>query len=138
MARLLPVHWRLPSRAPRYRRFWGNEGGRSPAVTTKISPYIAPSSCLTVSSATHFKTLGQLSIVQASHPARLPTPQGLLLMIAGMFKIGGELMPCVLHVATRSIARHAISMYCDHQDVMAVRQVRFPMIARAWEAFGAT
>ena len=44
-------------------------------------------------------------------------------MIPAMFKISGELSPTVLHVSTRTLAKHAISMYCDHQDVMAVRQV---------------
>ena len=49
--------------------------------------------------------------------------QGLLLMIPNMFKIAGELMPCVMHVTARSIAKHALSIFGDHQDVMAVRQV---------------
>ena len=44
-------------------------------------------------------------------------------MIPAMYKIAGELSPTVLHVSTRTLAKHALSMYCDHQDVMAVRQV---------------
>src|SRR5271170_7868814 len=47
--------------------------------------------------------------------------QGLLLMIPNMFKIAGELTPCVFHVAARSIATQALSIFGDHSDVMAVR-----------------
>lgn len=50
--------------------------------------------------------------------------QGLLLMIPNMFKISGELLPGVLHVGTRSIAAHALSIFGDHQDVMACRSTR--------------
>ena len=44
-------------------------------------------------------------------------------MIPNMYKIAGELMPCVIHVTARALARHALSIFGDHQDVMAVRQV---------------
>eukprot|EP00798_Chlamydomonas_sp_ICE-L_P015524 gene15524-21612_t len=54
--------------------------------------------------------------------------QGLLLMIPNMYKIAGELMPCVIHVTARSLARHALSIFGDHQDVMAVRQVGWNML----------
>ena len=47
--------------------------------------------------------------------------QGLLLMIPNMFKIAGELLPCVLHVSARAVATHALSIFGDHSDVMAVR-----------------
>jgi pyruvate-ferredoxin/flavodoxin oxidoreductase len=47
--------------------------------------------------------------------------QGLLLMMPNMFKIAGELLPCVLHVTARSVATHALSIFGDHSDVMAVR-----------------
>ncbi len=47
--------------------------------------------------------------------------QGLLLMIPNMYKIAGELMPCVLHVSARTLATHALSIFGDHSDVMAVR-----------------
>ena len=47
--------------------------------------------------------------------------QGLLLMLPNMFKIAGELLPCVIHVAARSIATHALSIFGDHSDVMAAR-----------------
>ncbi len=55
--------------------------------------------------------------------------QGLLLMIPNMYKIAGELLPCVFHVSARTIASHALSIFGDHQDVMAVRQTGFAMLA---------
>ncbi|NNG01817.1 MAG: pyruvate:ferredoxin (flavodoxin) oxidoreductase [Desulfobacteraceae bacterium] len=57
--------------------------------------------------------------------------QGLLLMIPNMYKISGELLPGVLHVTARAIAAHALSIFGDHQDVMAVRQTGFAMLASA-------
>ena len=51
--------------------------------------------------------------------------QGLLLMIPNMYKMSGELLPGVLHVSARAIAAHALSIFGDHQDVMAVRQTGF-------------
>ncbi|MBP5352173.1 MAG: pyruvate:ferredoxin (flavodoxin) oxidoreductase [Alphaproteobacteria bacterium] len=54
--------------------------------------------------------------------------QGLLLMIPNMYKIAGELMPFVMHVAARSLAYHALSIYGDHSDVMGVRQTGFAML----------
>lgn len=54
--------------------------------------------------------------------------QGLLLMIPNMYKIAGELMPFVMHVAARSLAYHALSIYGDHSDVMGCRQTGFAML----------
>ena len=54
--------------------------------------------------------------------------QGLLLMIPNMYKIAGELLPCVFHVSARTIASHALSIFGDHQDVMSVRQTGFAML----------
>ncbi|MFA7386362.1 MAG: hypothetical protein WCZ87_01735, partial [Thiohalobacteraceae bacterium] len=54
--------------------------------------------------------------------------QGLLLMIPNMYKIAGELTPTVLHVAARSLACQALSIFGDHSDVMAVRQTGFAML----------
>ena len=54
--------------------------------------------------------------------------QGLLLMQPDMFKIAGELLPTVFHVSARAIATHALSIFGDHQDVMAVRQTGFAML----------
>jgi pyruvate-ferredoxin/flavodoxin oxidoreductase len=55
--------------------------------------------------------------------------QGLLLMIPNMYKIAGELTPTVMHVAARSLAVQALSIFGDHQDVMAVRQTGWAMVA---------
>ncbi|MEQ8198854.1 MAG: pyruvate:ferredoxin (flavodoxin) oxidoreductase, partial [Clostridiaceae bacterium] len=55
--------------------------------------------------------------------------QGLLLMIPNMYKIAGELLPGVLHVTARAIATHALSIFGDHQDVMATRQTGFALLA---------
>lgn len=55
--------------------------------------------------------------------------QGLLLMIPNMYKIAGELLPCVFHVSARSLASHALSIFGDHQDVMAARQTGFAILA---------
>ncbi len=57
--------------------------------------------------------------------------QGLLLMIPNMYKIAGELLPTVFHVAARTIATHALSIFGDHSDVMAARQTGFAMLASA-------
>jgi len=54
--------------------------------------------------------------------------QGLLLMIPNMYKIAGELTPMVLHVAARSLAAQALSIFCDHSDVMATRGTGFAML----------
>ena len=55
--------------------------------------------------------------------------QGLLLMVPNMYKIAGELLPVVFHVSARAIATHALSIFGDHQDVMATRQTGFAMLA---------
>ncbi|MDP4269526.1 MAG: pyruvate:ferredoxin (flavodoxin) oxidoreductase, partial [Bacteroidota bacterium] len=55
--------------------------------------------------------------------------QGLLLMIPNMYKIAGELLPSVFHVSARALASHALSIFGDHQDVMAARQTGFAMLA---------
>ncbi len=54
--------------------------------------------------------------------------QGLLLMIPSLYKLAGELTPCVIHVAARTVATHALSIYCDHSDVMAIRQTGVAML----------
>jgi pyruvate-ferredoxin/flavodoxin oxidoreductase len=55
--------------------------------------------------------------------------QGLLLMIPNMYKIAGELTPFCMHVAARTVATHALSIFGDHSDVMACRQIGFAMLA---------
>ncbi|MBD3345873.1 MAG: pyruvate:ferredoxin (flavodoxin) oxidoreductase [Chitinivibrionales bacterium] len=54
--------------------------------------------------------------------------QGLLLMIPNMYKIAGELTPTVFHVAARTVATHALSIFCDHSDIMAVRGTGFAIL----------
>jgi len=54
--------------------------------------------------------------------------QGLLLMIPNMYKIAGELLPCVFHVSARALATHALSIFGDHSDVMSARQTGFAML----------
>ncbi len=55
--------------------------------------------------------------------------QGLLLMIPNMYKIAGELLPCVIHVSARCVASHALNIFGDHSDVYACRQTGFAMLA---------
>ncbi len=55
--------------------------------------------------------------------------QGLLLMIPNMYKIAGEMLPTVFHVSARALASHALSIFGDHQDVMACRQTGFALLA---------
>ena len=55
--------------------------------------------------------------------------QGLLLMIPNMYKIAGELLPCVIHVSERCVASHALNIFGDHSDVYACRQTGFAMMA---------
>src|SRR5690242_18070841 len=57
--------------------------------------------------------------------------QGLLLMIPNMFKIAGELTPAVFHVTARAVATHALSIFGDHSDVMAVRSTGWALLSSA-------
>ncbi|MHC1682433.1 MAG: pyruvate:ferredoxin (flavodoxin) oxidoreductase [Clostridiaceae bacterium] len=57
--------------------------------------------------------------------------QGLLLMIPNMYKIAGELLPCVFHVSARALATSALNIFGDHQDVMAARQTGFAQLAES-------
>jgi pyruvate-ferredoxin/flavodoxin oxidoreductase len=62
--------------------------------------------------------------------------QGLLLMIPNMYKIAGELLPCVFHVSARTLASHALCIFGDHQDVMSARQTGFAMLAEGSGSYG--
>ncbi|MBE7082829.1 MAG: pyruvate:ferredoxin (flavodoxin) oxidoreductase [Clostridiales bacterium] len=57
--------------------------------------------------------------------------QGLLLMIPNMYKIAGELLPCVFHISARALATHALSIFGDHSDVMSARSTGFAMLCSA-------
>ena len=64
--------------------------------------------------------------------------QGLLLMIPNMYKIAGELLPCVINVAARSLASHSLSILGDHQDIYATRQTGFAILASSSYSFVTT
>ena len=69
------------------------------------------------------------SLAAGSLTTTFTASQGLLLMIPNMYKIAGELLPGVFHVSARALAGHALSIFGDHQDVMACRQTGFTMLA---------
>ncbi len=68
------------------------------------------------------------SLVAGAMTTTFTASQGLLLMIPNMYKIAGELLPGVFHVAARAVAAHALSIFGDHQDVMAARQTGFSFL----------
>ncbi|MCT8978157.1 pyruvate:ferredoxin (flavodoxin) oxidoreductase [Clostridium sp. CX1] len=69
------------------------------------------------------------SIIAGALTTTYTASQGLLLMIPNMYKMAGELLPAVFHVSARAIATHALSIFGDHQDVMATRQTGFALLA---------
>ncbi|BCV20011.1 pyruvate:ferredoxin (flavodoxin) oxidoreductase [Moorella sp. Hama-1] len=71
------------------------------------------------------------SLVAGALTTTFTASQGLLLMIPNMYKIAGELLPCVFHVAARALSTHALSIFGDHADVMAARQTGFAMLSSA-------
>lgn len=68
------------------------------------------------------------SLVSGVLTTTFTASQGLLLMIPNMYKIAGELLPCVFHVTARTLATHALSIFGDHSDVMACRQTGWGML----------
>jgi pyruvate-ferredoxin/flavodoxin oxidoreductase len=88
---------------------------------------------------TTFEMQSEVGVAGAMHGAlqtgslatTFTASQGLLLMMPNMFKIAGELTPNVIHVATRSIATHALSVFGDHSDTMAVRSTGYAMLGAA-------
>ena len=71
------------------------------------------------------------SLLSGALTTTFTASQGLLLMIPNMFKIAGELLPCVIHVSARTVATHALNIFGDHSDVMACRSTGFAMLASA-------
>ena len=69
------------------------------------------------------------SLLAGSLSTTFTSSQGLLLMIPNMYKMAGEMLPAVIHVAARSIATHALSIFGDHQDIYATRQTGFCMLS---------
>ena len=68
------------------------------------------------------------SLVSGAMTSTFTASQGLLLMIPNMYKISGELLPTVFHVSARALSAHALSIFGDHQDVMAARQTGFAFL----------
>ncbi len=68
------------------------------------------------------------SLQRGSLTTTFTSSQGLLLMIPNMYKIAGELNPMVIHVAARTVATHALSIFCDHSDVMTARSTGFALL----------
>ena len=71
------------------------------------------------------------SLLSGALTTTFTASQGLLLMIPNMFKIAGELLPCVIHCSARTVATHALNIFGDHSDVMACRSTGFAMLASA-------
>ncbi|MCJ7617405.1 MAG: pyruvate:ferredoxin (flavodoxin) oxidoreductase [Desulfobacterales bacterium] len=71
------------------------------------------------------------SLASGAYTSTFTASQGLLLMIPNMYKMAGELLPAVFQVTARAVAGHALSIFGDHQDVMAVRQTGFSQLASA-------
>ena len=69
------------------------------------------------------------ALITGSLASTFTSSQGLLLMIPNMYKIAGEMLPGVIHVAARSISTHALSIFGDHQDIYATRATGFCMLA---------
>ena len=69
------------------------------------------------------------SLLSGSLSSTYTSSQGLLLMIPEMYKIAGELLPCVINVASRTVATHAVSIFGDHSDRYAVRSTGFAIMA---------
>ncbi len=69
------------------------------------------------------------ALISGSLASTFTSSQGLLLMIPNMYKMAGEMLPSVIHVASRSIATHALSIFGDHQDIYACRQTGFSILA---------
>src|SRR6185369_16730968 len=71
------------------------------------------------------------ALTSGSPASTFTSSQGLLLMIPNLYKIAGELTPAVFHVAARTVATHALSIFGDHSDVMAARQTGLALLCAA-------
>ena len=69
------------------------------------------------------------ALLSGSLASTFTASQGLLLMIPNMYKIAGECLPGVIHVASRTVATHALSIFGDHSDIYAARQTGFCMLS---------
>ena len=71
---------------------------------------------------------GHGSLAAGALTTTFTASQGLLLMIPNMYKMAGELLPCVIHCSARALATHALSIFGDHSDIYACRQTGFAML----------
>ncbi|MBQ8748895.1 MAG: pyruvate:ferredoxin (flavodoxin) oxidoreductase [Clostridia bacterium] len=99
---------------------WTSEGKQN--IFGKIPKCVEMQSEAGVAGALHGALLG------GAVSTTFTSSQGLLLMIPNMYKIAGELLPCVINVAARSLATHALNIFGDHSDVMACRETGFAML----------
>ena len=100
---------------------WSNEG--------KLNYFDTPVKVVEMESEAGAAGMVHGSLLSGCLTTTYTASQGLLLMIPNMYKIAGELLPCVINVAARSLASHALSIFGDHQDVYATRSTGFAMLA---------
>ena len=100
---------------------WSNEG--------KLNYFDTPVKVVEMESEAGAAGMVHGSLLSGCLTTTYTASQGLLLMIPNMYKIAGELLPCVINVAARSLATHALSIFGDHQDVYATRSTGFAMLA---------
>ena len=100
---------------------WSNEG--------KLNYFDTPVKVVEMESEAGAAGMVHGSLLSGCLTTTYTASQGLLLMIPNMYKIAGELLPCVINVAARSVATHALSIFGDHQDVYAARSTGFAMLA---------
>ena len=100
---------------------WSNEG--------KLNYFDTPVKVVEMESEAGAAGMVHGSLLSGCLTTTYTASQGLLLMIPNMYKIAGELLPCVINVAARSLATHALSIFGDHQDVYAARSTGFAMLA---------
>ena len=100
---------------------WSNEG--------KVNYFGAPVRVVEMQSEAGAAGMVHGSLLAGCLTTTYTASQGLLLMLPNMYKIAGELLPCVINVAARSLATHALSIFGDHQDIYAARSTGFAMLA---------
>ena len=100
---------------------WSNEG--------KLNYFNSPVKVVEMQSESGAAGMVHGSLLAGCLTTTYTASQGLLLMIPNMYKMAGELLPCVINVAARSLATHALSIFGDHQDIYAARTTGFAMLA---------
>ena len=100
---------------------WSNEG--------KLNYFDTPVKVVEMESEAGAAGMVHGSLLSGCLTTTYTASQGLLLMIPNMYKIAGEMLPCVINVAARSLATHALSIFGDHQDIYSARSTGFAMLA---------